>query len=610
MTYLRNRLFFIKKAKITMPFSFFVAFFFLSAALMAQNKSVDNPKSLNYQLAKLDTLIEKKAFNAANTLLTFLKNSKEYKVQNNRLQINFREAEILYGTKRPEESLSLLLKNFDKIDNNPKLYELYANQLGRLFYAAKNYPKTIAYYKIALNSVINSNNTERILKYNLSIGRAFFKNKLLDSAKIYYKRNIKYPLTKKTNPIISKTFNNLVAIAIRQNNYKEASEYSLQSIKINEQNKDTLGTGFSLVNLGNIYYGEKDFKKAGESYLKAYNLIKTDSSRSAERLKRDALYNLSFAYQEMGDFKKAFTCLSQSKDLADKISQEDQAENLSEIEAKYNVAQKEKDIEIQKAKNITTTILFISFAVLMLLIMISGIVFYKNFRLKQQNKLKAVLNESQVKILNATIDAKEQERKTIAAILHDSVSALLSSANLHLQASKSQLKGTPPVEIKKAQDIVSEASVKIRDLSHDLISSVLIKFGLAFAVHDLCQKYSNSEIFFHSQDNNIERYDQDFEIKIHSIIEELINNVLKHSQAKNATVVLIQRADKKLVVQIVDDGVGFDVKKAKLKDGLGLSHIEARIKMLKGRFIINSEKGEGSDISIIVPIKFKEESVN
>jgi hypothetical protein len=56
------------------------------------------------------------------------------------------------------------------------------------------------------------------------------------------------------------------------------------------------------------------------------------------------------------------------------------------------------------------------------------------------------------------------------------------------------------------------------------ISSVLLKFGLAFAVHDLCEKYSNSEIQFISDDNGIKRYNQEFEIKIYNIIEELINN--------------------------------------------------------------------------------------
>jgi signal transduction histidine kinase len=131
---------------------------------------------------------------------------------------------------------------------------------------------------------------------------------------------------------------------------------------------------------------------------------------------------------------------------------------------------------------------------------------------------------------------------------------------------------------------------------------VLLKFGLAFAVHDLCEKYSNSELELISDDNGIKRYDQKFEIKIYNIIEELINNIIKHSKARNASINLIERNGDKLIIQIIDDGKGFDVKGARRKDGLGLSHIDARIKIMKGVFNINSKVGEGTSIFISVPI--------
>ena len=121
-------------------------------------------------------------------------------------------------------------------------------------------------------------------------------------------------------------------------------------------------------------------------------------------------------------------------------------------------------------------------------------------------------------------------------------------------------------------------------------------------MHDLCEKYSNSELQLISDDNGIKRYNQEFEIKIYNIIEELINNILKHSGANNASINLIERNGEKLLIQLIDDGKGFDVKTARRKDGLGLSHIEARIKIMQGVFNINSKKGEGTSIFISVPI--------
>ena len=109
-------------------------------------------------------------------------------------------------------------------------------------------------------------------------------------------------------------------------------------------------------------------------------------------------------------------------------------------------------------------------------------------RLAQNNKLEKLKSEAQVRILNATLDGKETERKQIAETLHDSVSSLLSSANLHLQASKIQFKGVSPPEIDKTQMIITEAAQTIRNLSHYLVSSVLLKFGLKYAIKEMSEK--------------------------------------------------------------------------------------------------------------------------
>ena len=336
--------------------------------------------------------------------------------------------------------------------------------------------------------------------------------------------------------------------------------------------------------------------------MTAYDKIKQDTTKDVQYLKRIIYENLSVSYDSLKDYKNAYEYLYKSDKIKTKLNNDQLAENIAGVEAKYNLALEEQRTEEEKSKAFRAQVLFYGLAFITLTVLILGFIFYKNYKLKEQNKLEQIHNNLQTRIINATIDAKEKERKSIAEILHDSVSALLSSANLHLQASRSQLKSHVPIEISKAQEIVNEASVKIRDLSHELISSVLLKFGLAFAVHDLCEKYSNSEIQFISDDNGIKRYHQEFEIKIYNIIEELINNILKHSKAKNASINLMERNGDKLLIQIIDDGNGFDVKRARKKDGLGLSHIEARIKIMQGVFNINSKQGEGTSIFISVPI--------
>ena len=182
---------------------------------------------------------------------------------------------------------------------------------------------------------------------------------------------------------------------------------------------------------------------------------------------------------------------------------------------------------------------------------------------------------------------------------------MLSSATLHLQATRKQFNGETPIEIDKTQQIITEASQKIRDLSHTLVSSVLLKFGLNYALKDMAEKYSNSEITIHTDLKNLRRYQQGFEIKVHNIIQEFVNNVLKHSKAKNATVSLEEK-DNKLFLRIQDDGQGFNVNEASNKDGLGINQIDARIQVMKGKFVIESEPNKGTTIIVELPIVEKE----
>jgi signal transduction histidine kinase len=170
------------------------------------------------------------------------------------------------------------------------------------------------------------------------------------------------------------------------------------------------------------------------------------------------------------------------------------------------------------------------------------------------------------------------------------------------------LKKGYPVEIEKAQKIVNEAADKIRNLSHSLVSSVLLKFGLGYAIQDLCDKYSNSSLNFHCDCENIGRYAQGFELKINSIIDELLNNIIKHSNASNAEIKITAKKQH-LEITILDDGKGFNPNKNYNISGLGLRQIETRINKMQGVFKINSSLEEGTSIFISVPIEYDKEQL-
>ena len=572
--------------------------------LYAQERSQE-AAYIDHKLSQIDSLIDVGQFDKANNLINTTLNTFSFK-RNSEEQLSFeyRIAKNYYEQGNSEKALEKLLNGLDRLKGNPfsPLNIDFANLLARIFADSQNFDKAIYYNKVALQKSYLIKDTIGITRSLIRMGGFYYAKNEEDSAKMYFRKVIYFPVTAKTEGRISNAYNNLGVIAQNNNNFPLAKHWANEALKLKTKQNDMIGIATSNVNLGNLHHFEREYKTAINRYLEAFEKVKNDTTTKVLYIKRIIYENLSVSYDSIGDYRNAYNYLHKSYDLKFKLTNEQLTENIAEVEAKYNLAVEEQKTEEEKSKTFRAQVLFGGLAFITLIVLIIGFIFYKNYKLSEQNKLEQIHNNLQTRIINATIDAKEQERKTIAEILHDSVSALLSSANLHLQASKSQLKKEIPIEINKAQEIVNEASVKIRDLSHELISSVLLKFGLAFAVHDLCEKYSNSEIQFMSDDNGIKRYDQKFEIKIYNIIEELINNILKHSKAKNATINLIERGGNKLLIQIIDDGKGFDVNRAKSKDGLGLSHIEARIKIMQGVFNINSKKGEGTSIFISVPI--------
>ena len=227
---------------------------------------------------------------------------------------------------------------------------------------------------------------------------------------------------------------------------------------------------------------------------------------------------------------------------------------------------------------------------------------YQNNKLKQKIKRKNTKQKILLNIINSSIDSQEVERKKIASFLHDNINSLLSSAGLHLNTFTAQ-HDINSSEIQKAKTILSEAHELLRDMSHDLVPSLLVRFGLIYALEDLCEKNSNSAISFEFS-NSIpitRRYVEKFEMKIYFIVSELFSNITKHSNAQKAVLSLTEKQDQ-LIFSIYDDGIGFKTHKLKDAEGFGLNRIRARIKKYKGTLSIISKENQGTRIKIQIPL--------
>ena len=240
--------------------------------------------------------------------------------------------------------------------------------------------------------------------------------------------------------------------------------------------------------------------------------------------------------------------------------------------------------------------------VLIIILLFLFYFFYQNNKLKQKIKRKDVKQKILLNIINSGIDSQEIEGKKIASFLHDNINALLSSAGLHLNVFTSQ-NNIKSDEIQKTKAILAEVHDLLRDMSHELIPSLLVRFGLIYALEDLCEKNSNSNITFEFLTTipTEKRYVEKFEMKIYFIVSELFNNIIKHSKAKKAQIILKEK-DTQFIMTILDDGKGFETKRIHEVEGFGINRIRARVKKFKGTFNINSKPNKGTKVKIKIPL--------
>ena len=233
------------------------------------------------------------------------------------------------------------------------------------------------------------------------------------------------------------------------------------------------------------------------------------------------------------------------------------------------------------------------FGTLAMITLTLGIVFFVIFHQRKvirfNDELKRLEDEKQQILLNASIKFQEEERNRIAADLHDDVGPLLATARLYLNENLINLEPAAQVQsIFSAKQIIDDSIQLIRNISHSMMPPTLKNFGLESAVSDLFQKINgsgilNASVRFHDYRTRL-KLEQ--ELLIFRVIQELINNIIKHSNA--GFIHLTQNANATYTyIRLHHDGQGivqaeFD-RLNHVSTGLGLKNIASRVKVLNGR---------------------------
>lgn len=455
--------------------------------------------------------------------------------------------------------------------NNNILKNQFYNNLGNIYcFDKKQYDKGIYYYKksIAISQKILDRDQIFITKLNLAW--AYFDVENYSEGQPFLDYINKYQSIDgdETTIVATNMLNGM--FASYKNQTEKANEYFQNAIDFGNSGSEKSDLSYSYLEYSKFLNKINEHQKAYQNLL-LYNKI-TNELNIEEKLNKANIIGINL---EIDQYKR----------------------DIDKIENNYKTKQHKLIEEQSQNKKIVTVILS--------LLICSILFFYyflQNLRLKEKNKLQYIQSKIQENIINASIDGQEFERKKIASFLHDNISSLLSSAGMHLHVFSS-ITNTQTEEIIKTKKILDDAHKQIRNLSHELMPTLLVRFGLLFALEDLCEKTSNSKlkIDFYSTINIKKRYNEDFEMKLYFIIAELINNIIKHSNAVHATIHL-DESKSHLKIDVEDNGNGFINNQFEQLEGFGINQIRARINNLKGEFNIYSILNKGTTIRLTIPI--------
>lgn len=549
--------------------------------------------------------------------------------QNSSHEILKNKVEKLLENNKKEEALKLTLKalNSAEKNNNIDAQIHWNNNAGKILRNNHDFKNALEYYT-------NTKKISKTINDSLHLANSLFNIASLNNYEysiasynagdIEVKKEIRtlaieqfeylllhFKNTKGIEKIFAKTHANLTGLYAYIEKYDKSDASANKAVEFFTTLNDTISVIGVQSNLGVSHIYRKEYDKAEKNFIEALPFLKDTTNLTILNYKINNYSNLSEIYKAKKEFELSIINLENSINLKNVWDKKKYNLSITEIEEQYS---QKKAVLIAEEKAEIMQLWLVIIIILGAAAIIFGFITVKNNKLKSRNlnlkmiksdleksnEIKKINNENQLNLISAALDARIEERKYIAEVLHDSVSSLLSSANMHLQVVKRKSKQEIE-ELDKTTDIIKEAANKIRTLSHKLTSTVLLKFGVSLATQDLCDKYSNSELSFDLQEENkIPRFEETLEIKFYNIIEEITNNIIKHSQATNALITL-NYINKKMNITIADNGIGFDVAAAEKKGGIGLNLIKSRVMVLNGNMQITSSKEKGTKIHLVVP---------
>jgi signal transduction histidine kinase len=239
---------------------------------------------------------------------------------------------------------------------------------------------------------------------------------------------------------------------------------------------------------------------------------------------------------------------------------------------------------------------------------ISFVIAFMRKQQQQQEEMNRINAIHQRNLLEASVDSQENVRRQIGGDLHDEIGTLLSASKMSLAILGKSISGQPEAitHLEQTTDLLNQAVGNVRRISKDLMPSTLDEFGLVIALDEFSEKltaYTDIPIFFKKTNIQHQVFPKKIELIYYRIVQELINNSIKHAKPTKITIDLALE-NNKLFLTVTDNGQGFDMQEVmnNPKNGIGIRNIQSRLSLVNGTVDYETAPSKGTKITVAVEL--------
>lgn len=556
------------------------------------------------------------------------------------------------------EALELTLESIEtckRIGDNSRLATAYNNAgneyqyMGQLKPAATNY----------LNAIIFSEDDNTFVKqrYTNNLASVFLQLEEKEKAYHYADKSLKLARQNGDSVGIASSLVNFALSEIMNKKFDEAEAHLLEVKELGKGLKDDSYVLDAYINLGDLESQRKNYAAALRHYNAAADVLRNYPSDDYELyvqwglasnnfyMKRfdkakmylensiglakllsglqelRKLYLLGSEIQEKtGDFNAALQYRKLYESLNDSLINAETRQTIHSLEIQHQTSVKEKQIAEQRLALAESNLqieskdkwIFLSTAIGIALLSATllAVVYFRNRQRKLAEEMKLMEKQHHIQELTARMEGEEKERVRLARELHDGVGGLLSATRMHASflRTTTDTNAESQIERERVLAMLDQASREIRNIAHNLSPDIVVAQGLDMAIRQFCDRLTNSNL-------QIECYVLGFPaslearlaLSVYRMVQELLNNVVKHAQASHVLVQVSVHGDL-ILISVEDNGIGYD---ASLDAGIGMLNLKSRVSELDGTLAIDSTPGKGTVVNIELKVaEYQPEGVN